>query len=154
MLKRIGLAFIAFLSLAASPPQDVPRSHWLYGEWRGSGRMMGAQSVASLSVAPALRHKFVELRYTAKGFEGRAIYRPIAPDRWSGRWFDSGGSERALSAQLGAGEINVEWTAEGMMPGRTRYTRQTDGSLIIADEIRGATGSWRPFARHRLVRSR
>jgi hypothetical protein len=151
------------LLAAAAPVSPLADLRWIEGQWRGSGTMFGAPSVAELHVAPTLGERFVELRYRVDGrrrgdafrFEGAAFYQPAAVGNrtWTGHWFDSSGARRSIAATAAGDALTAQWGDPGSERGRTVYRKQTNGSLEVVDEVADANG-WRVFARHVLQPAR
>lgn len=168
MNKRAASAVAAALLLsgAAPPPADAPAAAsgqasemaWLLGRWQGPGQFLGRPSEARLELRPVLGGAFVELSYRVEAggaaagpaFEGRAFYRREA-EGWRARWFDSRGAGFPVTARLAERELVASWGAAATERGRTSYRLGQDGALLVTDEVLGADGGWRLFARHRLA---
>ena len=146
------LALSAAAPAVAQPAQDVAALSWLVGTWRGSGIMFGRPSEAVLEVHPALGGRFLELRYSAGGFEGRAFYRPAGEGRWRAQWFDNRGISFAIEATMENRTLTADWGSEATERGRTTYRLADDGRLQLNDSVL-RDGALRPFASHDLVRA-
>jgi hypothetical protein len=140
---------------AAPPPEGTPSAtlSWLAGTWRGAGTMFGNASEASLEVRPALDGRFLELRYHAGRFEGRAFYRPLGEGRWQAQWFDNRGITFGIEAVAGERILTSDWGSAETERGRTIYRLLVDGRLEVTDMVAARDGSTREFARHVLQKT-
>ena len=141
-------AFAALaLASAQAPAPDTVALTWLTGSWQGSGTMFGNASRARLEVRPALGGRFLELRYSTSGFEGRAFYRPVGEGRWRATWFDNRGISFPIEATLSDQTLTANWGSAETERGRTVYRLLPDGRLQVTD-----TAGGRDFATHMLSR--
>lgn len=142
--------FLAAFVLAAAqaPVPDTVALTWLTGTWQGAGTMFGRPSHARLEVRPALGGRFLELRYNATGFEGRAFYRPAGEGRWRATWFDNRGITFPIEATQSDQTLTANWGSAETERGRTIYRLLPDGRLEVIDHAGG-----RDFATHILTRT-
>ena len=150
-MRALGLALL--LLLAAPAAAQGGGLSWLVGSWRGAGTMLGSPSEAVLDVRPALAGRFLELRYRAGSFEGRAFYRPASATRWQAHWFDSRGNVFEVEAALAGRTLTADWGSAGTERGRTVYRLLDDGRLEVSDAVAARDGRMREFARHILAQA-
>jgi hypothetical protein len=156
-------ALLALAAPVAAQPAATPAPsvEFMTGEWAGAGTIFGRASRVGLTVKRALGGKAVTLNYrveaaaqgaqAAFSFAGHAIYRIASKGRWEGRWLDSGGAFRDLSAEIAPGRMNVTWGSAATEIGRTSYALE-DGVLILTDQVLRASGQFETFATARLTR--
>ncbi len=101
-------AFAALALAAQAPAPDTAGLRWLSGSWQGPGTMFGNAGTARLEVRPALGGRFLELRWRAAGFEGRAFYRPVGEGRWRATWFDNRGISFPIEAVLAGRTLTAD----------------------------------------------
>lgn len=163
MMKRLFFSmfaaiFATLLTFAPAQAQDGETfAEWIAGDWAGPGQFSGQDSMATLSVDPALGGRFHAFRYrfAAAGadgdttyFEGLGLYHAEGEDAWAGRWFDSMGNVHPLSGTVDGEGLIAHWGERG----RTHYRRTADDRLEIVDSMRNASNEWQEFARYSLNR--
>ena len=152
-MARAMLAALALVCAAPAAAQDVAALGWLGGSWRGSGTAFGRASEARLDVRPVLGGRFIELRYRAGAFEGRAFYRPAEDGRWQATWFDNRGTTFPIEAELVGRTLTANWGSPETERGRTVYRLAEDGRLHVSDYALSPDRSHREFAAHILARA-
>lgn len=174
----LSLFVAALLMQAASPPpnaapateQAEPLSmDWMVGDWTGTGTSFGRATLVALAVAPTMDGRVITLDYSVSApgaadpasgpsastplFAGHGFYRVDRDDRWDGRWVDSTGVLRELSARLSAMGVTTTWGSPSTEIGRTTYAMDGD-AMLVTDQVMRANGEWHVFASSRLERVR
>ncbi len=159
---RTGLIAIGLALSAANygQPGPQPFHERLLGDWRGTGKVMGAASQLHMQWEMALGGKFVRLTFhnemtTASGkqrFEGHAYYQSKSDGHYSGRWFDSSGDAHPINGIIEGDALIANWGTAETKEGRTIYRLLGAGKMEVIDSIRSKDGSWREFGRSTFVR--
>lgn len=158
MRRRELLAAAALTPLgAAAARAAAPGLAWLLGKWRGEGMLMGAPGTAELDARLALADRFLAIDWRTQGigekdrFEGHGLYR-LAGAPMPGKWFDSTGAIRTLTARIAGQALHVDWGTAETERGRSVYS-VTGTVLTVEDSVVAAATGPRVFATHRLHRA-
>ena len=159
----IDLLTISLL-LGISEPAEAPKPanapvgeiQWLVGRWSGEGELFNNPVRMQLEICPVAGKSGFALDYRVTAgadasastlFAGYALYWPSERGKWNGSWIGSNKVQHKLSAtQLGR-EFDAIWSNAEVETGRTVYTLQDDGSLIVIDQVRHEDGAFQPFAK-------
>ena len=153
LARALAALLLAALAVPAAAQGATEPLAWLAGNWRGSGTMFGNASEAALDVAPVLGGRFLELRYRAGPFEGRAFYSPSQSGRWQATWFDNRGISFSIDAGVDARTLTSDWGTAEIERGRTVYRLLDDGRLEVVETVMTRDGQSREFARHTFSRA-
>jgi len=153
LVRAAAALLLVVLAAPAAAQSGTAPLEWLAGNWRGSGTMFGNASEATLDAAPVLGGRFLELRYRAGPFEGRAFYRPAQDGRWQATWFDNRGISFGIDAALVGQTLTSDWGTAEIERGRTVYRLLDDGRLEVVDTVMTRDGQSREFARHTFSRT-
>ena len=63
-----------------------------------------------------------------------------------GKWTDSSGRTRAVAGGANAAKWWTHWGSADVEIGRSTYSLQADGTLVVNDSVLQDDGSWRVFA--------
>ena len=161
-MHRLTLALLFMLSACASAHAEPAAGFAaLTGSWAGRGQFQGAPSEVNARFEPLFDGGAwsldIDVRFVPQGrppmrFQGRAAYvlRDGAPA--GGAWIDSFANAYEITPRFEAGVLVVDW-GEGQVAGRSQYSIEPDGDLLVEDFTRAADGAWRQFARAELQKA-
>lgn len=138
----------------ADPASKPPVLDALVGRWEGSGELFGSDASFTMSWAPVLGGRFLELRYEIEGavrMSARAHYRVDGGRELRGVWIDTRGEFLDLDATASDSSLVTTW-ASPSETGRTVYRVTAPDALEVCDYVRAGDG-WRAFGAARYDRA-
>ncbi|HJS10976.1 hypothetical protein [Sphingopyxis sp.] len=136
----------------AEAPSLVPTLAAWHGSWAGEGQAFGKLATATLDIEPgeagATRLAY-HLRVAGSppmSYSAEASYAFDAKQRVRGKWTDSSGRTRAVAGGANAAKWWTHWGSADVEIGRSTYSLQADGTLVVNDSVLQDDGSWRVFA--------
>jgi hypothetical protein len=169
MIKAaLPLAFLLVVApvVAQTGPQaaaevTAPSLDWMVGDWRGSGKHFGRDSVVTLTVRTVAGGAAYSMDYgviVAAGgdqpemrFAAHGVYQRAKGKKWHGRWVDNFGNLHDLSGVIDGQKMTTLWGSPATEIGRSTYSL-VDGKLRITDTSLNKDGVFNRFGESQLVR--
>ncbi|WP_447757646.1 hypothetical protein [Sphingopyxis fribergensis] len=145
---------------AAPAAEEAPSLAAWHGSWVGAGEAFGRPAAATLDIAPgesdatALSYRLSITGTPPANYAAEALYTVDAKGRVRGRWTDSYARVRPVAGGVTGLQWWTNWGSADVEIGRSTYTLESDGALIVSDSILQPDGSWRGFAMLRYTRKK
>jgi hypothetical protein len=151
------LWWAAVLAAPVAPAEAPSLSAW-HGSWIGEGQAFGKPATATLAIAPG-EAGATTLAYDLRvagtppvTYSAKASYAFDPKRRVRGKWTDSSGRTRAVAGGVNAAKWWTHWGSADVEIGRSTYSLEVDGTLVVSDSVLQEDGSWRIFAMLRYRR--
>ena len=116
------------------------------------GEAFGKLATATLDIEPGeagatgLAYHLRVAGSPPMSYSAEASYAFDAKQRVRGKWTDSSGRTRAVAGGANAAKWWTHWGSADVEIGRSTYSLQADGTLVVNDSVLQDDGSWRVFA--------
>ncbi len=147
----------AALLAPAAPAAEAPSLSAWHGSWVGTGEAFGKPATATLDIAPDGGGAALSYRLSIAGtppviYSAEATYSNDARGRVRGKWTDSHGRVRPVAGGVTGTQWWTNWGSADVEIGRSTYTLESGGALVVSDSILQPDGSWRVFSMLRYAR--
>ncbi len=144
---------------AEAPPLAPSLAAW-HGHWIGEGQAFGRPATATLDIVPGdagatrLTYRLRVEGSPPMTYSAEANYAFDAKRRLRGQWTDGSGRARAVTGGVNAAKWWTHWGSADVEIGRSIYSVEADGTLVVGDSVLQEDGSWRVFGMLRYRRTK